>query len=238
MLRKIIISSVALMALFAVAGSALFFATPSFAQVEDAVGEVVERQGRRNGKRGILTHDEKAAVVANTLGISVDELEAAKEDGSSVSDLAAANGVSTDAIADAIYAASVTKVNQMVADGDLTQEEADALLDRLALKQLAKSVIDRSVITERIASAVGVSVEEWQAARENDGERSELIEAAGLTRDDIVEIKTTAINEMIDQAEANGEITAEEADQLREMPVKKGGRHGGNQPVDAETTDA
>ena len=253
MLRRILMGSVALIAMFAVAGSALFFAGPSSAQVDDgAAGETAEfaREGRgdregRKGNRGVLTGEEKAAVVADALGISVEDVMAAYEDGVRMSELAEATGVDVEVVVNALYDASVEKVNQMVADGEMTQERADEILAKMELRQLAATIIDKDVLKQAAADTLGISVEEMAAAKEA-GTLQEIAEEAGVSREDIKAAVEAARNEMIDQAEANGDITAEQAEQLREMSLRgkgKGGRgHGKGQgrpnPAVEDTTDA
>ena len=51
--------------------------------------------------------------------------------GQSIADLAAANGVDVQTIIDALVAADTAAINKAVADGELTQEEADEWLQYL-----------------------------------------------------------------------------------------------------------
>lgn len=246
MLRKILIGSFSLFALFAVAGSALFFAEgasaqvvePGSAEVED--GATTFRRGR-NRSRSVLTHEEKVDVVTGVLGISVEEFEEARDADMSMAELAEANGSTLDAIYDAIYEASVAKVNEMVASEELTQEEADAILAKLELRQLARDIIDRDGLQQAAADAIGVSVAELEAAKE-DGSVRELLEENGVTRAEVRSAMEDAKNQMIDDALASGDITEEQAEQLRESGNCKGrrggGRGGNDAPVDEDTIDA
>ena len=253
MLRKILIATASLFALFAIGGSALFFTDTVGAQVEDSaeVAPEGDREGRRRQGRRILTGEEKAAIVADILGISTEELDAAREDGTKISELAEANGVSMDTIVDAIYDASVVKVNELVASEELTAEQGDTILARLELGKLAHDIIDRDVLKQAAADTLGISVEEMAAAKE-DGTLQELAEAAGVTREDVKEAVTAARDGMIDEALANGEISAEQAEQLKELSGRKGrsghgkgngragrgGQGGPNNGAPVETTDA
>ncbi|HFC12064.1 MAG TPA: hypothetical protein ENJ56_04405 [Anaerolineae bacterium] len=240
MLRKLLIGTVSLFALFAVGGAALFFAEPSAAAQIDTVdatiwqGDEVAAHpqgrpdgGRRHGKpHGVLTPDEKATVIAETLGITVEEVKAAHEDGVRLPDLAEENGVEMDVVADALYTAAVDKVNTMLADGDITQEEADKILEKIELRKLAYQVFDREVLKQAVADTLGVTVDELEAAHE-DGTVAELADAAGVTRADVKEAVEAARNGLIDDALANGEITTEQAEQLRQLPIRRPG-HGGH----------
>jgi hypothetical protein len=64
---------------------------------------------------------------ADALGMSVADLENALEDGKSLADVAGERGVETQAVTDALVQAAQTRIQERVADGSLTQEQADDL---------------------------------------------------------------------------------------------------------------
>lgn len=80
-------------------------------------------------------------VAADAIGITEEELRTALRDGGTLAEVAEANGVDPQAVIDALVAELQTRLDEKVADGDLTQEEAD---EKLA------SGIER--ITERMTS--------------------------------------------------------------------------------------
>ncbi|MBM7845499.1 hypothetical protein [Herpetosiphon giganteus] len=65
------------------------------------------------------------ALAAETIGISADELHTGIEAEQSIADQAAAKGVSKQAVIDAIVAAETTNINQLVADEELSSEDAE-----------------------------------------------------------------------------------------------------------------
>jgi hypothetical protein len=65
---------------------------------------------------------------AEALGITEDELRAALEDGQSIAEVAEANGVDVQAVIDALVDEVETHLDEEVAEGDLTQAEADEKL--------------------------------------------------------------------------------------------------------------
>jgi hypothetical protein len=65
---------------------------------------------------------------AGAIGITEDELRTALRDGSTLTEVAEANGVDPQAVIDALVAELQARLDQRVADGDLTQEEADEKL--------------------------------------------------------------------------------------------------------------
>ena len=61
------------------------------------------------------------------MGLSVEEFEAAMDSGQTVWQIAEAQGVSVEALQDAMQAVHADILAQAVADGVLTQEQADAI---------------------------------------------------------------------------------------------------------------
>ncbi|MGH1492998.1 MAG: hypothetical protein ACRBK7_26990 [Acidimicrobiales bacterium] len=85
------------------------------------------RRGNRDGKRGC----NKLEGVAEILGLEVDELQAELEAGSSLAEIAEANGVDPDALVDQMVADATERVEAKVAEGRITEDEA---ADKLAEK--------------------------------------------------------------------------------------------------------
>lgn len=248
--RNLFISALALIALVAVGSIALFSTNTATAQQgiqrEGAFGEVLvqedtstekeeldnrdwankEGRGHCNGK-GHYGKGNQAQAVADALGITVEELEAAKEAGTSMEDLAAQNGTTVEAIKTAMVDARVNALNQAVADGDLPQEKADWMLEKMELRQLMAQVIDKDAIMEAIAKTAGLTAEEFETARA-DGTLKAKIEASGVTREDLAQAKQTAVESMIDQAVTDGTITQGQADMMKENMNHRGrGHHKG-----------
>ena len=68
------------------------------------------------------------SVVAETVGLSEGELDIALRDGQTVADVAGERGVDVRDVIDAIVAVQRERLDEEVADGDLTQEQADEVL--------------------------------------------------------------------------------------------------------------
>lgn len=68
---------------------------------------------------------------ADAIGITTDELRAELDTGASIADVAAANGVSADAVVDAMVEAKQERIAEKVAEGRITQERADEKLEDL-----------------------------------------------------------------------------------------------------------
>ncbi|CAN5630872.1 hypothetical protein BH10ACT2_BH10ACT2_18810 [soil metagenome] len=93
----------------------------------DAVIEALQAAGPKDGP-GRHGRGPGLAVVAETLGLTEVEVRDAISNGQTLAQLAEAHGSSASALVDAILADIKTNVDEKVAAGDLTQDEADARL--------------------------------------------------------------------------------------------------------------
>ena len=71
------------------------------------------------------------AVAADKLGMTVDELQTQLKDGKTIADLATEKGVDLQTIVDAFIAARQETLSQAVADGKITQAQADQMLENM-----------------------------------------------------------------------------------------------------------
>ena len=92
--------------------------------------------GRRGGMRGggqlmAQYQDEIHTAIAKALGLSIDELDGALDSGQTIWQIAETQGVSVETLQDAMQAAHADILAQLVADGTLTQAQADAMGNRV-----------------------------------------------------------------------------------------------------------
>ncbi len=80
------------------------------------------------GKGWVDSESSPVAVAADALGMTTDELWAELKDGKSIADVANERGVDPQAVADAVGAGFAERLDQAVADGKITQEQADQKL--------------------------------------------------------------------------------------------------------------
>ena len=133
--------------------------------------------------------------------------------------LAAELGISEEALAAAQESAHQAAIDQAIADGDITQEQADLMAARKALEEY----IDHKAI---LAGLLGVPVEQLEGA-----DLRALIEESGKTRTEVMEAMQAAKDQALVQAVADGVITQEQADQLQNFDGHGGmrgsrGNHG------------
>lgn len=180
------------------------------------------------GNGGMMAHGgmgiiDRQSIIAEALGITVEELQAARAEGKTLPQLVAELGLDLEEVRAAIQAGVTEAINQAVADGTLTQEQANWMLERMELHILVHDTLDMDSI---IANALGITVDELAAARAEGKRVPDLVTELGLdlatVRTDIQEGRTAAIN----QAVEDGILTQEQADWLLSHQGM-GGRHGG-----------
>jgi hypothetical protein len=97
------------------------------AETDAQDGEGRHHHGGRHGHRG---HSLEAA--AEAIGITSDELRTGLEAGQSVADVAEANGVSADAVVEALINQASERIDAKVAEGKITADEgADKLAEKI-----------------------------------------------------------------------------------------------------------
>jgi hypothetical protein len=101
----------------------------AISNLPDRMTEVVNREGfpeRRGpgGPGGRHWFHPRLDAAADAIGITEDELRAALEDGDTIADVAAANDVDVQAVIDALVADATAHIDEEVAEGDLTEEQA------------------------------------------------------------------------------------------------------------------
>ncbi len=70
-------------------------------------------------------------ILADTLGMTSEELYAALSDGQTIAEVAEAQGVSLDDLVEALVAPHIERMEQAVADGYMTQEQADWMIEEM-----------------------------------------------------------------------------------------------------------
>ncbi len=92
--------------------------------------EMLEMKALRELAQDIFSRDDAQAVIAEQLGLTVEELAAARDEGTHVYDLAEEQGIDMETLMTAVSDARTAAINAAVADGTLTQEQADLLLSQ------------------------------------------------------------------------------------------------------------
>ena len=219
-------------------GSTIAFTSAQTTDDTPAETESDDREGHRGeGRRGNrekpewFDEDLYKSTMAAELGMTVEELEAMKENREKPED------ITREDIKNAMEVAFQAVLDQAVANGDLTEEEAAEMAERKSKfgkrggkkgggkhggkhgHRQAPEWLDKELMQQTVADELGLTVEDLEAAREN----RELPE--GVTREDVKAAMEVGFQAVLDQAVANGDLTAEEAAEIQEK-MEDGGRRG------------
>lgn len=82
-----------------------------------------------DGKAGPM-HDSMHAAIAEALGLTVEELDAAHDEGKTAWDIAEEQGLGEEEFSTLMFDARSSALQQAVADGSITQEQADWMQSR------------------------------------------------------------------------------------------------------------
>ena len=135
---------------------------------------------------------------------------------------------------DASYAANIA---EKIESGRLTAEEA---ADKQAIHDFKASIDEDSVL----AQALGISVAELDEARADNVTYSDLLDELGLTDDEVDAAEEAITAQLVEDAVADGSLTAEQAEQV--LNGRNGHGHGGkhgrgngrsNNELEPEPTD-
>lgn len=149
--------------------------------------------------------------------------------------LAGALNISTTELDTAKTAIFEARLAEEVSDGRITAEEA---ADKMAIHEF-KEALDKDAI---LAEALGISTSELDQARANNVTYDELLDSAGMTKDEAREAQEAAMAAAVQQAVDDGTLTEAQAEQILEYDGCGGrdgrGGRGGRGPGDPNGGDA
>lgn len=122
--------ALALASLIAVSGTGVYAATNETTnETTTSTETTIQCERGDRGERGMFG-DRAAghAALIEALGLTEAEVEAAREEGKSLPELAEEKGITVEAFIEAVLASHKAKLDSAVENGKLTQDEADAIL--------------------------------------------------------------------------------------------------------------
>jgi competence protein ComGC len=269
-MKKILITSTIALALVATVTAAFGLVGRAYAQAptptataeaqtttppEGWDGSKGGRHGGPGGKMdGGQLREYMLAAEAEAFGLTSEELQALRDEGKSLTDLAIEQDLTVAEFEAKMDAAHQSALAQAVTDGVITQEQADAFAAREAAGRPAHADDADNPLYEYMqaatAEAFGITVEELQALETDGKTLKDLAIEQNLTVADFQAKRDSARQAALDNAVADGVITQEQADAMKEHQEMGrggmgGGRHGGGrhggQPGDGQcppsTTD-
>ena len=220
----------------AIAATALVaaaIAVPTIAGAqEDAPTDTTTTEAPDTFRRG---GGAKFATIADTIGITFDELRAQLAEGLTIAEIAEANGVSPDTVSAALTAEMQSHIADHVTAGDITQEEADARL--AAVDERVDDLLNGTLplgghrgefgrdgagvrgfggrlgLSSTLPDLLGIDVDELRAQLEAGSTVAEIAEANGVSVDDVINGLVSEASDRLGTAVTDGKVTQEQADE-------------------------
>ena len=200
---------------------------------------IAARPGGDHDGEGRRGHDNDCAQMAELVGAAdCAALKAAMADGQSLAEVAAANGVEQQAVIDGIVAAIGAELDEAVADGKLTEAQADEYRGEIAEKVAAwvyRSPDERRFGGDRdrhhgprghagldaedcdsMAELVGSDCQTLMESLESGDTLAEIAERNGVEPQTVIDTLVERMSEALDAKVASGDLTEAKASALRE----------------------
>ncbi|MEM8535309.1 MAG: hypothetical protein AAGF95_31020 [Chloroflexota bacterium] len=163
------------------------------------------------------------AVAAQAIGIDTDTLyeEWFANDNTSIADVAKTRGVEPQKIIDAIVAAETEWLKQQVADGQLSQEDAD--LFSKETEPFAKEYVETTPVVSEgemvdwdavAAQALGTDTDTLYNELDTGTSIADVAKARGVEPQQVIDAIVAAERELLNQEVADGYLSQKDADQL------------------------
>jgi transposase-like protein len=160
------------------------------------------------------------AVAAETIGIDEEALSEALEGGQSLADIAQAHGVDPQAVIDAIIEAERALASELVAEGEITQEEADEWLSFVE-EDVSSFVLESWEWMEWMAvdwysiaaETIGMDDEALWEAVEGGQSLADVAQASGVDPQAVIDAIVEAERAFVERLVDEGELTREEANE-------------------------
>lgn len=201
------------------------------ASLDTAIDRILDAliPSRLDGQHAEMALD---AVVMNhaaeSLGVTLREVAEARANGQSVAAYVTANGGDSAAVADATIAAVTERINTAVANGNLEQAQADAMIAELpaavdAAMNSTEPLVDvrphpRPInqlgtgIPQAVADALGLDLPSLMTQLQEGKTLRDIISENSGDIDAITQIIKDSLTEAVSNAVANGEMLQERAD--------------------------
>ncbi len=180
----------------------------------------------RRGQRGL--RGARGEAVAEALGMTTDEVKAALQEGSTLAEIAATQNISEADLVSRLVAAAQAHIDERVASGDLTAEEAaekSAGLQERATNAVNADPSERQghrghkghgQALETLGEILGLTTDEIKEGFAAGQSIADMATAEGVDVDLVVDQLVAAAMERVDAAVEAGKIDAERAAEITE----------------------
>ncbi|MGD0116277.1 MAG: hypothetical protein ABSC13_09800 [Dehalococcoidia bacterium] len=144
-------------------------------------------------------------------------------------------GISSDQLKTDVQGAASDTVNQMLKDGTITQQQADKLNQEIqngnfpgflgmggrfgGFGMMGKGALGTSLqnIVQSVAGKLNLTPQQIQTQLKSGKSLADIASAQGVSRDDLKNDITTAVNTEVDNAVSGGKITQSQGDNIKSM---------------------
>lgn len=189
------------------------------------------RGGPPHGKFGMIPSPSTSplASLAETLGMTEEEVQTELEDGKSIATLAEEQGIDLNTIIDDMIAPRLEHLQTLVDEGYMTQEEMDSVVivmrasteQRLNQENVpmpgTRGMYDHHQHVHPLAAAaeaLGITTDELQTELESGKSIADIATEKSVDLDTIVDAFVAPMAERLQTAVENGRLTQEEADEI------------------------
>jgi polyhydroxyalkanoate synthesis regulator phasin len=217
-----------------------------------AVGNQSNGQAGQGKRGGYSLHmgrnmGDMGSNVAEFLGISQEDLSAARQAGQSLVQIAAEKGISEQQLLDYMFAQYGAQIDQLVTNGKITQEQADQhkqfMTERIkeninrtdigpnradgrGLKAGGKGAgmgegLGQGGMGSNVAEFLGISQEDLRAARQAGQSLVQVAAEKGISEQQLLDYMLAQRGAQLDQLVTDGKITQEQADQHKQLMTER-----------------
>ena len=217
----------------------LLGASFAFAQdsgVSDATDEVTEDDQVTEDDRAAKPECDRDRVhigfgdldeIAAEFGLSMDELKEMLADGSTLEEIAADAGVDLEEMVADLRTKALEKIDDAVAEGDLTEEQADRIKERIESFEFGDGLLGRRGFDFRgdrgfpFLGSIGglledVDLDALREELESGASLDEALEGLGVDVGQLLEEALETATAHLDDLVADGSLTQERADEIKE----------------------
>jgi len=194
-------------------------------------GAVSAQEGPRQGAPVQQYERALIAALADAAGMTPLDVLAELREGKSLAEVAAAHDVDTTAVVSSAAAALTAQINQDVADGWITQEQADdalatltedlnAMMDHPAAGRPAQAArqalrgLGEAALLRALTDATGLQLRDLAEQARDGATLAEIAQANGADPQAVVDAALTNVSGRVSEMVANGRLTQEQADRL------------------------
>lgn len=193
---------------------------------ENGTEDEAPTNDHRRGPRGL--RGARGEAVAEALGMTTDEVKAALQEGSTLAEIAAAQGISEADLVSALVANAQAHLDELVAAGELTAEEAaekSAGLEERVTNAVNADPSERRVhrrhkrhgaALETLGEILGMTTDEIKDGFAAGQSIADMANAQGVDVDSVVDQLVAEAMERVDAAVEAGKIDAERAAEINE----------------------